>query len=92
MNVILAALRLTNERKCPKTLSQINGGGREGGTHLRRSIEQMSNGHDMIRRGIYHVLIHSKSEDPDPNDLAKKFELSANLSENATKWPKNGKK
>ena len=36
--------------------------------------------------------IHSKSEDLDPNDPAKKIEPSANLSENATKWPKNGHK
>ena len=28
----------------------------------------------------------------DPNGAAKKFELSANLSKNATKWPKNGPK
>ena len=33
--------------------------------------------------------IHSKSEDPDPNYPAKKFELSANLFKNATKWPQN---
>ena len=33
-------------------------------------------------------VIHSKSEDPDPNYPAKKFEFSANLSKNATKWPK----
>ena len=31
--------------------------------------------------------IHSKSESRDPNDPAKKLELSANLSKNATKWP-----
>ena len=36
--------------------------------------------------------IHSKSEDLDPNYPAKKFELSANLSKYATKWPKNGPK
>ena len=36
---------------------------------------------------------HSKSEYRDPNDHpAKKFELSVNLSKNATKWPKNGQK
>ena len=33
--------------------------------------------------------IHSKSEDLDPNYPAKKFELSANFSKYATKWPKN---
>ena len=38
------------------------------------------------------VTIHSKSEDPDPNNPAKKIELSANLSKNATKRPKNGQK
>ena len=37
-------------------------------------------------------VIHSKSESRDPNDLAKKFELSPNLSKNATKWSKNGQK
>ena len=36
--------------------------------------------------------IHSKSEDLDPNYPAKKFELSANFSKYATKWPKNGPK
>ena len=36
--------------------------------------------------------IHSKSESRDPNWAAKKFELSANLFKNATKWPKNGQK
>ena len=36
--------------------------------------------------------IHSKSEYRDPNDPAKKFELSSNLSKNATKWPKNDPK
>ena len=33
-------------------------------------------------------IIHSKSESRDSNDPAKKIELSANLSKNATKWPK----
>ena len=37
-------------------------------------------------------VIHSKSEDRDPKNPAKKIELSANLSKNATKWPKNGQK
>ena len=32
--------------------------------------------------------IHSKSGPGDPNRAAKKFELSANLSKYATKWPK----
>ena len=32
--------------------------------------------------------IHSKSESRDSNNPARKFELSANLSKNATKWPK----
>ena len=36
--------------------------------------------------------IHSKSEPHDPNGAAKKFELSANLSKYATKWPKNDPK
>ena len=40
----------------------------------------------------YAEIIHSKSEDPYPNYPAKKFEFSANLSKNATKWPKNGQK
>ena len=31
--------------------------------------------------------IHSKRDDLDPNYPAKKFELSANLSKYATKWP-----
>ena len=37
-------------------------------------------------------VIHSKSEDPDPNYPAKRFEFSANLSKDATKWPKNDPK
>ena len=41
---------------------------------------------------VHPCRIHSKSEDPDPNDPAKKWELSANLSKNATKWPKNDPK
>ena len=36
--------------------------------------------------------IHSKSEFRNSNETAKKFELSANLSKNTTKWPKNGQK
>ena len=36
--------------------------------------------------------IHSKSEPHDPNGAAKKFEVSANLSKNATTWPKNDPK
>ena len=39
-----------------------------------------------------NTLIHSKSESRDPNDPAKKFEISANLTKTATKWPKNGPK
>ena len=35
-----------------------------------------------------HLVIHSKSESCDPNDPAKKIELSAKLSKNVTKWPK----
>ena len=38
------------------------------------------------------LTVHSKSEPHDPNGAAKKFELSANLSKNATKWPKNDPK
>ena len=42
---------------------------------------------------IHSVMgIHSKSEDLDPNYPAKIFELSANFSKYATKWPKNGPK
>ena len=37
------------------------------------------------------LIIHYKSESRDPNGAAKKFELSANLSKNATKWPKMAK-
>ena len=36
---------------------------------------------------INHLCIHSKSEDSDPNYP----EFSANLSKNATKWPKMAK-
>ena len=36
--------------------------------------------------------IHSKSEDSGIYYPAKKFELSANFSKNATKWPKNDPK
>ena len=36
------------------------------------------------------ATIHSKSEDPDLKNPAKKIELSTNLSKNATKWSKNG--
>ena len=38
------------------------------------------------------LIIHSKSEDPDPNYPAKEIKLSANLSKNAMKWPKNSHK
>ena len=38
------------------------------------------------------TYIYSKSEDPDPNNPANFFELSANLSKNATKLPKNDPK
>ena len=42
---------------------------------------------------IFYILgIHSKSEDSGICYPAKKFELSANFSKNATKWPKNGQK
>ena len=41
---------------------------------------------------VCHEGIHSKSKSRDPNDPAKKFELSSNLFKNATKWPKNGQK
>ena len=45
-----------------------------------------------MRKRKICVTIHSKSEPHDPNGAAKKFELSANLSKYATKWPKNGQK
>ena len=38
------------------------------------------------------MVIHSKSEDSGILNPAKKFELSANFSKNATKWPKNDPK
>ena len=41
---------------------------------------------------IIHRYIHYKSEDSGIIYPAKKFELSANFSKNATKWPKNGQK
>ena len=41
-----------------------------------------------LRKLYLRLHIHSKSEDPDPNYPAKKLEFSANLSKNATKWPK----
>ena len=45
----------------------------------------------MIAKATNHIpAILSKSEFRDSNGTAKKFELSANLSKNATKWPKNG--
>ena len=45
-----------------------------------------------LRKLYLRLHVHSKSEDPDPNYPAKKFEFSAKLSKNATKWPKNGQK
>ena len=36
---------------------------------------------------LFHA-IHSKSEPHNPNGAANKFELSANLSKYAPKWPK----
>ena len=48
---------------------------------------------DILRIGPSNRLegstIHSKSESRDSIDPAKKFDLSANLSKNATKRPKN---
>ena len=43
-------------------------------------------------RVVNAVPIHSKSGPGDPNRAAKKFEFSAKLSKNATKWPTNGHK
>ena len=45
-----------------------------------------------FRLNVRERTIHSKSEPHDLNRAAKKFELSANLSKYATKWPKNGQK
>ena len=45
-----------------------------------------------LTHGVEDESIHSKSEFRDSNGTAKQFELSANLSKNATKWPKNGQK
>ena len=45
-----------------------------------------------LDRNFLPLIIHSKSEDSGINYPAEKFELSANLSKNATKWPKNGQK
>ena len=51
---------------------------------------------DILRIGPSNRLegstIHSKSESRDSIDPAKKFDLSANLSKNATKWTKNPQK
>ena len=46
----------------------------------------------VAQKGYLVTIIHSKSEPHDPNGSAKEIELSANLSKNAIKWPKNSQK